>query len=339
MRQWGGTGIIARIPNDRVAQAILDANVPTIALGLTDEQVRPGSPLARLSEVSSDAKQVADLAIDHLLERKVPHFAYVGVDGRPWSKRREQAFCAGLKTRGFEPRVYVPPTRQREREWEQEAETMAAWLRSLPTPLGLFACDDDRGRQVLEACRLEGLDVPTEVAVLGVDNDAVFCDLADPPLSSIALNAETAGYRAAELLDKMMLGRVRGPRKVPVEALRVVVRESTGTTAPCAGEIAAALEFIRRNWGCGMSVLDVAAAVGIPRRRLEKRFREELGHSILDEIQRVRLERAKQLLLETGHPISKVAEMTGFGSCSYFINFFEQRVGMTPRRFRMRLTT
>lgn len=339
MRQWGGTGIIARIPNDRVGQAILDANVPAIALGLTEEQMCPGSPFEHLSEVSSDAVQVAKLAIDHLVERQLTHFAYVGMEGRAWSRRREEAFCLGLRALGHSPHIYQPPKCQRDRKWERELEIMAVWLRSLPTRLGIFACDDDRGRQVLEACRLGHLRVPEDVAVLGVDNDAVFCDLADPPLSSIALNADTAGYRAAELLDGMMQGRIREPRKVVVEALRVVARRSTAVVAVAAGEVTAAIQYIHQQWGRGVSVDDVAAEVDVPRRHLEKRFREVLGRTILEEIQMARLERAKQLLLETSHPISKVAEMSGFGSCSYFVHFFEKRVGITPRRFRIQLTT
>lgn len=339
MRVWGGTGIIARIPNDRVAQAILDANVPTIALGLTDEQLLKGNPLSRLSDVSSDATQVARLAVDHLMARQLTHFAYVGIEGRAWSRRREEAFTSSLRDLGHVPHVYRPQKRQRGRKLDKELEILSAWLQTLPTPLGLFACDDERGRQVLEACRLGMLKVPEDVAVLGVDNDEVFCDLCDPPLSSIVLNAETAGYRAAELLDEMMQGRVRKTRKVLVEALHVVGRRSTGVIDARDGDVAAALKFIREKQGNGVAVNDVAAEVAIPRRRLEKRFREVLGRSVLDDIQLVRLERSKRLLLETSLPIYKVAEMSGFGSCSYFINFFEQYVGDTPRRYRLRLTT
>lgn len=339
MRQWGGSGIIARIPNHRVAKAILSANLPTIALGLTDEQMRGGGPLAHLSEVSSDAGHVAELAVEHFLERQLKHFAYVGVEGRAWSRRRGAAFAWRLRSAGFQPRIYPLPKSGRDREWERELEILARWLRTLQLPIGLFACNDDRGRQVLEACRFAGLSVPDEVAVLGVDNDVVFCELADPPLSSIALNAETAGYRAAELLDEMMRGRITRSQKIWVEALRVVTRRSTDIVAVGDSDVAAALQFIRREQGRALSVADVAAEVAVSRRHLERRFRETIGRTVLQEIQHVRLEQAKRLLLESTHPISVVAEMSGFGSCSYFNHFFHERVGMTPRRFRIQLTT
>ena len=337
MKQWGGTGIIARITNDRVAKAILEANVPTIALGLTDEQLQPGNPLSQLSELSSDPKEVATLAAGHFLDRQFRHFAYVGLVDRAWSQRRERAFRTQIQEAGFEPFVYQQPAKSRDRVWEKEQDILAEWIRSLPTPLGLFACNDDRGRQVLEACRMVGLHVPEDIAVLGVDNDEVFCELSDPPLSSVALNAETAGYRAAELLDGMMSGRIRKPRRIMVEAVGVATRRSTEVIAVKDADVAAALQFIRQEQGRGISVDRVADEVAVSRRSLEKRFRDTIGRTILEEVQLVRLERAKRLLLETTYPISKVAEIAGFGSTGYFIQFFQKRVGKTPRKYRVDL--
>jgi LacI family transcriptional regulator len=339
MKQWGGTGIIARIPNERIAQAVIQADVPTIALGLSDEQMQEGSPLAKFSELSSDPVQVADLAAVHLLERQFSQFAYVGLVDRAWSERRERAFRARLAEAGYDAHVYNAPTRPRDRVWEREQTILAAWIRSLPTPIGLLACNDDRGREVLEACRLANLHVPEDVAVLGIDNDEVFCDLSNPPLSSVALNGETAGYRAAELLDAMMAGHSRKRQRIMVEATGVVTRRSTEVVAVSEPDVVAALQYIRREQGRGISVLSVANEVAVSRRSLEKRFRETIGRTILEEIQLVRLERSKRLLLETTYPISRIAEMSGFGSTGYFIQFFQSRVGETPRKFRIKLTT
>jgi LacI family transcriptional regulator len=263
----------------------------------------------------------------------------VGLIDRAWSRRREDAFRERLQKAGFTPFVYHQPAKLRDRMWEKEQEFLAEWIQSLPTPLGLFACNDDRGRQVLETCRLVGLQVPEDVAVLGVDNDEVFCELSDPPLSSIALNAETAGYRAAELLDGMMSGRIRKPRRILVEALGVMTRRSTEVIAVKDADIASALQFIRHEQGRGISVDRVADEVAMSRRSLEKRFRDTIGRTILEEIQLVRLERSKRLLLETTYPISKVAEISGFGSTGYFIQFFQRRVGKTPRKYRVDLAT
>lgn len=339
MHRWGGTGIIARIASKEVARAILDANLPTIALGLSDEQMHPDSPLTRFSELSSDAVEVASMAANHLLERRFPHFAYVGMENRAWSQRRAKEFTRQLKKFDFTPHVYSQPRRREDCIWENEQVILADWLRQLPKPVGLFACNDDRGREVLEACRLAGLRVPEEVAVLGVDNDEVFCDLAYPPLSSVALNADTAGYRAAELLDAMMQGRVRKPRRLVVEALGIVTRRSTDVVAVEDNDVATALQFIHNKKGYKITVEDVVQEVVVSRRHLEKRFREMMGRTILEEIQIARLEQAKRLLLETTFPISKVADLAGFGTTGYFIQFFQQRVGKTPGKYRAKLST
>ena len=337
IKQWGGTGIIARIPDKHVAQAILNAGVPTIALGLTDEQLSPGNPLSKISEISSDARAVSKMAADHLLERQFIHFAYVGSEDRGWSRRREQAFYNYLAKRGFDTHIYRQPKRPQERMWEREQAYLAKWIAELPTPIGLLACDDDRGREVLEACTLAGLNVPEDVAVVGVDNDDVFCDLADPPLSSVALNVESAGYRAAQLLDGMMSGKIRKPRRIVVEAVAVVNRRSTDIVAIDDQDLTAALQFIRRANGRDLSVGSVVEQVSVSRRMLEKRFRQTVGRSILEDIHLVRLEQAKRLLLETPYPVSKIARLAGFGTTGYFIQFFLKRMGKTPRRYRIEL--
>lgn len=335
IKQWGGTGIIARIPDKRSAQAILCARVPTIALGLSDEQLMPSNPLSKLSEISSDPAQVSHLAAEHLLERQLMNFAYVGSDDRGWSGRRERTFYNYLAKRGFSAHIYRQPSRIQDRLWEREQSYLAEWIRRLPTPIGLFACDDDRGREVLEACTIAGMQVPEDVAVVGVDNDEVFCDLSDPPLSSVALNAEAAGYEAARLLDGMMRGRIRKPRRIVVKALAVVHRRSTDMAALVDPALTTALKFIRDKSGRDLSVDHVVRHVAVSRRDLERRFRETVGRSILEDIQLVRLERAKRLLVETQYPISKIARLTGFGTTPYFIHFFTKRVGKTPRRYRV----
>jgi LacI family transcriptional regulator len=341
MRSWGGTGIIARIETAEVARAILDSGLPTIALDLSAQQLRPDHPLSRLSDVASDSYGAARLAAEHLLERGLRHYAYVGVHGRVWSERRQEGFCARVREAGFEARAYVPPRAMRDRVWEREQPVLARWLSDLPRPIGLLACDDERGREVLEACRVGGRQVPEEIAVVGVDNDELLCELADPPLSSVALNAEAGGYRVAALLDQMMRTRLRGraartkPRRLLIEPLRVVTRRSTDMIAQGDPEIAAALRFLQDHAGELIRVGDVVKRLMISRRALEIRFRNAVGRTVREELERIRLERAKRLLLETDHSITRVAEAAGFNSPSYLAQVFRRHVGQTPARYRM----
>jgi LacI family transcriptional regulator len=277
------------------------------------------------------------MAAEHLLDRGFRHLAYVGVAGRVWSRRRQEAFCERVREAGHEPLVYSPPRPRGGRSWGGGQPALARWLRGLPRPAGIMACNDDRGREVLEASRDAGLHVPEELAVVGVDDDELLCELADPPLSSVALNAEPGGYRVAALLDAMMRGRVRGPRRLLVEPLHVVTRRSTDIEAQGDPEVAAALHFIHDRAAGPIGVADVVDHLMISRRALEIRFRKAVGRTLHAEIQRVRLERVRRLLHETDLPIPRVAEASGFTSASYLSQVFREALGTTPARYRRRM--
>ncbi|NQT39356.1 MAG: DNA-binding transcriptional regulator [Planctomycetes bacterium] len=339
MEQWGGTGIIARIETPKVARAILATGLPAVALDLSDRQRKRDNPLSKLCEISSDSYQAARMAAEHLLERGFGHFAFVGLPDRVWSKRRKESFCRRIAEAGFRTNVYVPPRRKRDREWGSEQTIMAKWLAELPTPIGLMACNDDRGREVLEACRAARFDVPEQVAVVGVDNDTLLCELAAPPLSSVAMNAERGGYEAAQLLDRLMCGRRGKRQRIVVEPLHVVTRRSTDVVAMADLDVAAALRFIHDNAHRPIQVTDAVKITGLSRRALEIRFQQTLGRSIHAEIQRAHLERAKRLLLETDLPMPDVAEGSGFGSASYLGVVLHKQLGMTPARYRTHVRT
>lgn len=336
MRAWGGTGIIARIPNARVARAILKTGLPVIAGPLSTRQLAPGSPLSKVSEIRADGEAVGRMAAEHLLERGLHHFAFVGVPHQTnWVERRQEAFCKRLSEAGFPCAVYPAPP-ARERDWGREQKRLARWLRAQPKPLGAMAALDARGRQVIEACMESGLRVPDEVAVVSVDNDELLCELCDPPLSSIALNAEKAGYEAAELLDRLMRGEKMPPRQIMIEPTHVVARQSTEIAGTDDAGVAAALRFIRHEASRPLGVPDVAAHVGLSRRSLELRFRRALGHTVLTEIRRAQLERVRAFLIETDLTIGQIAAQCGFANGNYLGKIFRKEYGETPQRFRLR---
>jgi LacI family transcriptional regulator len=201
------------------------------------------------------------LAASHLLERNLRSFAYCGVASRtidPWNRLRRAAFVSHLKSAGYGCSVY----RGREsasHSWEQLQGRLAAWLSDLPKPLGLMAANDARARHVLEACRRTGLRVPEDVAVIGVDNDDLICNLAHPPLTSIVQGTEEIGYRAASLLDRLMNRRVRKTTHLLVDPVGVITRESTDLVATEDVVASTALAFIRQHASEGIQVADVAA--------------------------------------------------------------------------------
>ncbi|MGD0519464.1 MAG: DNA-binding transcriptional regulator [Thermoguttaceae bacterium] len=334
MEQWGGTGIIARIATPKVAKAILATGLPLVALDLSEKQLAANSPLSKVCEIISDSYHASQLAANHLLERGFPNYAFVGIADRVWSTRRRDSFIKHVTQAGYNPHVYEPPKNKHEREWGREQKLMAEWLRNLPKPVGLMACNDDRGRDVLEACRAANLSVPEEMAVIGVDNDSLLCELANPPLSSVMLNAEHGGFEAAALLDRLMSGRSSGQERIVVEPLQVVTRRSTDVVALEDIEVAHALQFIHENAGRPIQVTDIINALGISRRTLEIRFRRAIGKSMNEKIQQAHLERAKRLLLETDLPLPKVANAAGFNSTNYLTVVFHKAFAMTPAKFR-----
>jgi LacI family transcriptional regulator len=200
--------------------------------------------------------------------------------------------------------------------------------------VGILAAYDIRGQRVLDACRGAGLAIPDEVAVLGVDNDELLCELASPPLSSVMPNTLRTGYEAAALLDRMMRGEAVRPVAHLIPPVGVVARQSTDVLALEDRAVAQAVRFIREHACEGINVGDVLQGVTLSRRVLEQRFRRLLGRTPREEILQVRLARVKQLLTETDLTLYQVAERTGFEHVEYLSVVFKRETGRTPRQFR-----
>jgi LacI family transcriptional regulator len=218
--------------------------------------------------------------------------------------------------------------------WEQDQQQLTRWVRRLLKPIAVMACNDDRGLQLLDACRRAGVRVPDEVSVLGVDNDEFMCGLATPPMSSIDINLEGIGYRAAELLDRLMRGRRRRAETVLLPAGEVVSRQSTDALAVDDPELAAAIRYLRQNACRPIRMRDVTKATGVERRTLERKMKALWGRSPKEELLRVQIDEARRLLLSTQLSIKAVASRTGFRNSRYFSNVFRHRVGVPPGEFR-----
>jgi LacI family transcriptional regulator len=187
---------------------------------------------------------------------------------------------------------------------------------------------------VLDACRRVNVQVPDEVAVIGVDNDEFLCNLSSPPLSSVNINSQQVGYEAAVLLDRMMAGEPAPTQPLLLTPHSVVPRESTNVLATEDRDLAAAIRFIREHACDGLRLKDCVREIGLSRRELERRMRKLLGRSPKEEITRVQIERAKELLAETDLPGSAIAEKCGYSQPRYFNQVFHGRVGLPPGAYR-----
>jgi LacI family transcriptional regulator len=293
------------------------------------------------SGVITNNRRIACLAAEHLIDRGLEHFAYCGLPGIYSSETRCEHFVEYLNRAGYEVEVYENP-RQPDTTIISTAEdyglryeeSVATWVSSLPKPVGLMACNDLRAQQILMACGDREITVPDEVAVIGVDNDELICELCHPPLSSIEQNPQRVGYQAAALLDRLIDGETPPAEPILVEPLRVVARQSTDVVAIGDACVTAAVHFIREHACDGIQVKDILRHVRVSRSTLERRFARLLGRSPSTEISRVRLDRVKHLLSMTDYPLAKVARLTGFGYTESMCYCFKQTVGRTPGQYR-----
>ncbi len=334
LAKLGVKGFIGRVSTPEAEAALLAQDIPAIAMDLSSEQLANQPFSSRVSELCPDSHKSGRVAAEHLLERGLRNLAFFGYTGQIWSERRQAGFCRRVAEAGLSCSLHTPPQYKTRQTWQQERPRLIAWLRSLPKPVGIMTCNDICGRQIIEACAVAGLEVPDDVAVVGVDEDRLLCDLSNPPLSSVALNADQAGYQAAELLDGLMSGVVRSPRRILVEPLWVVARRSTDVIAVDDPEMAVALRFIRDHARRPIGVANVVREAAIGRRTLEIRFQRTLGRSIREEIQRVRLGWTRQLLLETDLSLAKIAGQSGISSLSYLSKVFRRQTGMTLAQYR-----
>src|SRR5581483_9436011 len=175
-----------------------------------------------------------------------------------------------------------------------------------------------------------------QVAVIGVDNDEVFCELSDPPLTSVALDPLRIGYEAAALLEKMMAGGKPPAQPTLIPPLGIVTRRSTDVLAMNDRQLAAGVRFLREHAFDAIAVDDIARGAGLSRRVFERRFAAHFGRAPKAEIQRLRLERVKSLLVETDWPLDRIAEKTGYRHMEYLHVVFTEKFGVTPGKFRRR---
>jgi LacI family transcriptional regulator len=323
LAHWDGDGIIARIESKRIAKAVVDSKLPTV-------DVSAGRYVPAIPWVETDDRAIAHLAANHFLERGFRHFAYCADTRFHWSRWRGNHFSKLLEAAGHQCQTFEPPSRQSDRQ----VAAIEAWLIRLPRPVGVFACYDIRGQQVLDACRNAGLAVPDEVAVLGVDNDELLCELASPHLSSVIPDTHRTGYEAAALLARMMKGE-RLALEVRIAPIGVHRRQSTDVLATDDPQVVHAVQFIREHACEPINVNDVLRAVPLSRKVLETRFKTILNHTLHDEIIRVRIDRAKQLLANTDLALADIASRTGFEHAEYLSVAFKRETGLTPAVYRM----
>ena len=323
LNDWHGDGIIVR---DRFGKCYTEAQkTGAVVVDLSEQQI-PGS-LA----VYTDNAAIARMAAYHLHSCQFNHYAYVGIRQLQFSCQRRDAF---LRAVGICPVYDFPDEVRAGPAWEDEQTDFIEWLAKLPKPVGIMTCNDRVGMNVLKGCLLAGFAVPEQVAVIGVDNDEVYCSLSNPPMTSVEQNTRRIGYDACELLFRILDGKAPRYRTLAIPPIRVVRRKSTDVLAVPDRIVAQAIKIIREYACAGIAPAEVAARLNVSLRTLERRFLRFSRRTPWKEISETRIFAACELLIETDQTIENIAHKVGFASVAHFNRMFEEVIGNRPTLYR-----
>lgn len=342
---WRCMGLIGSVKDGNIRRRLAKLDIPIVAVNeicetTADESVLKDATRHRFAAlVECDNKAIGRLAAQHFLKQGYAHFAYVGDACAPrWSVDRGTAFAGELGKAGCDCSVYPLAPRNIRDKTAPERRFLAKWLSSLPPGTALFVGNDLRGRQVLDICSELDIAIPERLAILACDNDEIVCETSSPRLSSIAVRSMEAGVNAAKFLDDLLRGKHRSarPKIITYGPSHVVDRESSARIVPGDALIRRALELIRLNADTLISVEELSHRLKVSRRLLEIHFKKALGHTVKGEMMRLRLERARDILIRTNDSFETIAFNCGFSATSHFSTAFKRQFGTAPSVFRRR---
>ncbi len=328
---WDGDGVISEIYTVEDVKNMASLSVPCV--NTSSSELAINFPSVRV-----DNHEIGCMAAAHLVECKLDNFAFAGPIELRHVRERYEGFSRTLEKNGGRCALvnYAPRPSQGQHISEELIlpEKLIEALDGLELPVGIMASSDRVGFAVLEACRKMGLRSPEDVALIGVDNDEMYCNLAYSTMTSIDPRARKVGFGAAAMLDKLMSGEQLEREHILIPPGRIVFRNSTDMTRSEYPEVARALRYIRNHANEFIDVTNVLDVVPVSRRWLEMKFKAEVGHGIYQEIRRVHVERAKELLETTDWPVSRVAKESGFNNTERFEFAFQKLMEMSATEYR-----
>lgn len=327
LSEWEGEGIIARIRNRENLDALAKFNLPVVdVFGLVPDS---GLPLVHV-----DDEAISSLVAGYFQRREFRHFGFCGFAGENWSQRRLESFRESTQGDSFHPFEMIRGTGGSS---AAERIRLEAWLRDLPKPVAIMVCTDQCGLGLLEACRSQGLPVPEQIAVVGVDNDVPLCEIGSPALTSVRAGHSQVGYEAARLLDHLISGLEAPCAPLLVPPSGIVSRGSSDVRAIKDAAVAIGVNFIHTHLASPITNNQIARSAGISRTVFQKRFLKEMGTTIRDYLVEKRITRARQLIAESDFTLADIAGRCGFRHQEYMGSVFKKHLGTTPGELRRNL--
>ncbi len=326
-KEWKTDGIIGQFYNNGEVLKFMQAKIPVIAQDFKER-------FKEIPNITGAYRETGRMGAEYFLKKGFRSFAFYGFRNIVWSRERCEGFKERLKEAGHDVHLYERTDSRGMDLWHYKPSTLGKWLKSLPKPLALMTCDDNLGNHITEASRLINIRIPEEIAVLGVDNDEMLCELSDPPLSSIGLDTEKSGYETARLMQRMIEEKSAHYEDIVVQPTQVTSRVSTDIFASADKYIVEALKYIHDNLDKNLRVNEVLKKVPMSRRSLEKRFVLTTGYPVYEYIYNQRIEKFTQKLLETDMTIFEIALDLGLSDSKNIARQFKQIKGLTPLAYR-----
>lgn len=326
-KKWQADAIIAQLSDVNI-ELLNDLNIPIIVQNYRDRN-------KAVSNLTGDYFNTGVMAAKFFLNRGYRNFAFYGFKGAIWSRERADGYSHEIEKQGYKLAVLENDNKDKE-EWSYNHTVLGNWLQSLPKPVALFACDDHFALQISETCNVYNINVPDDIAILGVDNDDLLCNISDPPLSSIVLDVENGGYNAGKLLHQLITKEITEPFNIVVNPLIIERRKSTEKYAVSDKNIRTILNYIEKNYANHLSVEELVKQVPLSRRVLEKKFKEETGESLYQYIQNYRIDQFTRLLITTDYSLFETALQSGFENYKNVSRVFRKYKSLSPAEYRKR---
>jgi LacI family transcriptional regulator len=331
-KQWKADAVIAQL-SDIDVKALEKLKIPIVIQNYRDRY-------DAISNLTGDYYSTGAMAAEFFMQRGFRFYAYYGFSDTVWMRERGDGFRDTLKKKGYDVYLFNKPVQNKKTEkWSFDVDKVSSWLQELPKPVALFACDDYYALQITEVCKMFNINVPNDVAVLGVDNDELLCSISSPPLSSIELDVQNGGYELGKLLHDLIEKRKKSPVNVVIKPLHIITRGSTERFAVADHNLKDILQYIEQNHMNPLSVDNLVTISPFSRRVLEKNFKKETGISVYQYIQQFRVEKFAELLVTTDLSLNDAAYMTGFEDYKNVSRIFYKYKSLTPSQYRKKFGT
>lgn len=326
-KNWGADAVIGQFAGNDEVSLFTKNGIVVVA----QDYIRKFNGIPN---ITADYHGTGRMAAEYFIGKGYTNFAFFGFRDVCWSDERYEGFKKAVEESGYGDHLSAYRMQDINAIWYYELDKLSDWLRDLPKPVAVMACDDNQASNLIDACNSIGIKMPGEVAIIGVDNDEIICNLNTPSLTSIHVDIENGGYRTAGLIDRIVSDRSTRVEDIVLKPVKVVSRISTASYATDDTQILNAIQFIHQNLTKKISVSDVMKEAALSRRLLERRFKAVTGESIYQYISRNKVKLFADMLLDTNDQVINVALNLGENDSKSISRKFKAAYGMAPNEWR-----